>query len=114
MATREEILNMCKAHFNEPVLVIFEVGRLVGFGEDEHDYYLLIRYPNGKSKDIVWHSASAGYTFLDRLKGQNKIEAGKYEQGWDDFSRLDHFLSLNGAHREERFLEKKYESESSP
>lgn len=86
---------MCLLHFNEPVICGLEIARLIGYGETAQDCYLICHYPHR----IVWHTAVGGYTFLDRLKDQDK------NGEWDDFTRLDAALHHSGVPREEHFLE---------
>lgn len=97
----KEFYNECLQHFNEPILSLGELVRCIGYAEDESDCYLLYRgtYPDTKVK---WHSMCGGYTFLNRLKGQNytKLESG---EGCDDLTRLDSHLELNGCPKEEVF-----------
>jgi hypothetical protein len=98
----KEICEEFRAHFNEPVISGFEVGRVVGYGEDAIDCYLIVRRPNPKA-DLLWHTAVGGYHWLDRLKGQNHV-VGYTGEDWDDLFRLDSFLAMNGAPREAEFL----------
>jgi len=107
------IHKMCLDHFNEPVLFGFEVARIIGYGEDDEDCYLITRYTNGWHRisltrdGIVWHSAVGGYIFLDGLKGQNPVMTNnpKFDgEIWDDYTRLDRLLSMNGCPREEKFI----------
>lgn len=98
-----------RSHFNEPVISGDRIMRCVGFGEDDSDFYVLLKDMNGR---IIWHTAVGGYTFLNRLKGQNYVmgqKDGKDWEEWDDFKRLDNFLELNGAKKEDEFL--RYESD---
>lgn len=97
-----EILEMCRSHFNEPLIVAFEIARLIGYGEDEDDCYLICQHPKYPDGEERWHTAVGGYTFLDRLKGQGYVRSTTGED-WDDLTRLDNVLSLNGAPRAEEF-----------
>lgn len=99
-----DIEQMCRDHFNEPVLMMFELARLIGYAEDESDCYLIVKYPD---RGVVWHSAVGGYTFLDRLKGQGFVVPTYPEfegEGWDDLIRLDNMLALNGVPKEKEFI----------
>jgi hypothetical protein len=98
-----EIEKMCREHFNEPVLLGFELGRLIGFAEDDHDYYLIIRYPKYPDGRLSYHTAVGGYIFLDRLKFQNCV-VSTGEEVWSDYTRMDSLLTLNGAPKEPEFL----------
>jgi hypothetical protein len=101
--TRYEIIKQIKKHLNEPILITFDVGRLVGFAEDSRDYYYIIKqpaYPNGK---ILYSSCVGGFTSLRKLKNQNKVitETGEI---WDDYSRLDDILTMNGASKVDEIM----------
>lgn len=98
--TRESILNMCKQHFNELVLCGTELGRLIGFAEDDDDYYLVVLFPSIENKKQIWISACTPYVFLDCLKQQT------YDD--NDFTQYDYLnrlLILNNAAPEEKFVE---------
>lgn len=108
MEIKNKILEEFKQHFNEPVLTDFGVARVVGYGEDEYDCYLLLQYPYtnerfNKKRGLVWHSAVGGYIWLNRLKGQDLFISSDGEE-FDDLHRLDSMLSLNGAPKEKEFL----------
>ena len=109
---RKAALNNGSQHFNEPVLISFEVCRVIGYAEDDEDCYLIIRHPrNGPSIDgngpVSWCTFVGGYTYLTCLKEQN-ITVPKYPKYpgeiWTDYSRLDSFLEMNGVPKEEKFL----------
>jgi hypothetical protein len=109
----ENILEEFKKHFNEPVLTHNGVARLIGYGEDDHDCYLLLRYSIGYpyNTDVngyVWHTAVGGYYWLNRLKDQNLVISRENHEHWDDLYRLDNMLELNGAPKEKEFLVKIY------
>lgn len=89
-----------KQHFNEPVLMGFELARVIGYGEDDEDCYLIVQYPR---RGVCRSTMVGGYTFLDRLKGQNYVRSTGGED-WDDFTRLDSLLHYNGVPRAEEFL----------
>lgn len=91
---------MCRLHFNEPMISFHEIARCIGYGETALDCYIITRHIGGK---IVWNTCVGGYTFLDRLKGQEHVVSTEGEN-WDDFTRLDSSLALNGCPREESFL----------
>jgi hypothetical protein len=95
---------MCREHFNEPVLLDFEVGRLVGYGRDDCDSYLMVNHPNPAR--TVYHTCVGGYQWLDRLKGQHLV-ISRDGQRWDDFFRIDHSLELNGAPKVPEFIVKR-------
>lgn len=98
------IEKMCRDHFNEPVLALLETGRLIGFAEDDHDYYLIIRYPKYPDGRISYHSAVGGYVFLGCLRGQDAIRSKHTDETWDDYYRIDSVLTLNGCPPAEEFI----------
>jgi hypothetical protein len=95
---------MCRDHFNEPVLLGFEVARLVGYAEDERDSYLIVSYPNPAR--TVYHTCVGGYHWLDRLRGQHLVISRDGER-WDDYHRVDNDLERNGAPKVENFMVKR-------
>lgn len=103
-----DLEKMCRDHFNEPMIVSFDLVRCVGYAEDEMDCYIIIRYRNwmladDNEVDDRWHTCVGGYTFLDRLKGQGYVR-GNNGEDWDDFTRLDKILTLNNAPRATDFI----------
>lgn len=100
---KRDLEQMCRDHFNEPVITMFDVGRLVGYAEDDSDCYLIVNYPNGADRRTVWHTCVGGYTFLDRLKGQHLVISYKGDR-WDDFYRIDSVLELNGCPKVPEFI----------
>ena len=95
----QELYEMALRHFNEPMLNLLEVVRLVGYGETGVDCYLIAMKPRG---DVIWITCVGGYTFLDRLRGQNYVKSSSGED-WDDLYRLDNSLALNGCPRANEF-----------
>ncbi len=95
-----ELFHMALSHFNEPMLSGFDLMRVIGYGEDDRDCYLILKGRNG---NIVWTTCVGGYVFLNCLKGQDKIISTEGEV-WDDFYRIDQLLSYNGAPKEEDFI----------
>jgi hypothetical protein len=60
----------------------------------------MVRHPrHGKIK----HTMVGGYVYLGCLKGQEHVTSKTGEE-WDDFTRLDTMLELNGAGKEQEFL----------
>lgn len=90
---------MCRAHFNEPMILGFETVRCVGYGETAVDCYIIVQHPRGK---ISWATCVGGYVFLDKLKGQNHVVSTGREN-WDDFTRLDSALAMNGCPKAKEF-----------
>ncbi len=85
----QDLHDLVKAHFNEPVLTDFQVGRIIGYSQDAMDCYMMIRYPNPTK--VIHHTMVGGYYFLDRLKGQNLVISTQGEE-WDDYFRIDNML----------------------
>ena len=96
-----KLLENVRAHFNEPMLAMFDLVRCVGYGEDEDDCYIIARRPNPNG-DLIWLTCVGGYTFLNKLEGQEYV-LGYSGEHWDDLTRLDNLLTLNGAPREPEF-----------
>ena len=104
---QNNLLEEAKKHFNEPILIGFDLGRCVGYAEDNEDCYLIIRYPRPHHEILSWHTFVGGYTYLDILKGQECCKSSTGED-WNDFTRLDSLLELNGAPKEKEFICKVY------
>jgi hypothetical protein len=106
MDLKEEVLS----HFNEPVITGFKVGRVIGYAEDDHDCYVVIRYPGTYEKlgKVIWHTCVGGYHWLDRLKGQSYVRSNSGED-WDDFVRISNALVLNGCPEEKEPIIKEFE-----
>ena len=85
----KNLVNFCKMHFNEPMLCMFDVARLIGVGQDECDSYYILHYPGNRG--VVWSSA-VGHLFPLSGLGKNA------------FTLLDSWLSLNGAPQAKKFL----------
>lgn len=97
---------MALEHFNEPVITGFEIARVVGYGEDQHDCYLILKFlPEqwGAEPEYRWHTCVGGYYFLDRLRGQGYVKSTTGED-WDDFYRINNSLELNGCTKEPEFI----------
>ncbi len=73
--------------------------RVIGYSEDKYDCYVTCIHFGGK---IVHHSYVGGVTSLWRLKGQRYVLANNGEE-WDDYTRLDTMLELNGAPKQKEF-----------
>lgn len=95
-----DLQKMCEAHFNEPMISGSEIVRCIGYGETAVDCYIITRHIGGK---VSWSTCVGGYVFLDRLKGQNRVTSNSGDN-WDDLTRLDSLLSLNGCLREAEFI----------
>ena len=96
---RQDLYEMCLAHFNEPMLASFDLVRCIGYGETAVDCYII---SIGRSGKAIWLTCDGGYTFLDRLKGQDNGITTSGER-YDDFTRLDNLLELNGSPRADVF-----------
>lgn len=87
-------------HFNEPILIGFDLCRCVGYAEDWEDCYLIISNPH---RGLAYCTMVGGYIYLDGLKGQNHVKPSSGEE-WDDYTRLDDLLELNGAPKVDKFI----------
>lgn len=85
-----------RAHFNEPMLSGWEIGRCVGYAEDDSDCYIIINFPNGSRRKSVWATMVGGYTWLGSLRNEGVVYAFNGEI-WNDLYRLDSSLELNGC-----------------
>lgn len=94
-----DIEAFCREHFNEPVIVGLQVGRLIGFAETAIDCYYVV---HDLRRGIVWQSAVGPCMTLRALKEQDKTIARTGEE-WNNFTRLDEWLALNGAPKVETF-----------
>ena len=47
-AHSKELLDMCRAHFNEPMLSFGQVVRCIGYGETGIDCYVITKLPGGE------------------------------------------------------------------
>lgn len=72
------------------------LARVIGYGEDCSDCYLILRHLHGRT---TWWSCVGGYYWIDILRGQNPHQDAK-GRDWNDYSRIDHLLELNGAPKE--------------
>lgn len=106
-----ELEKMCRDHFNEPVLLGFDVGRLVGYAEDDDDCYLIVNHPNPTK--TTYHTCVGGYIFLDCLKDKGLV-ISKSGERWDDYYRLDNMLRLNGAPKVPEFIIRRFPSNDKP
>ncbi len=107
MTTKEighkQVHDFCKMHFNEPVLLGMTVGRLIGYGETAVDCYYIAHEMGG---GIIWHTAVGPCMTLRALQDQDKVIPLDPSNGteWNNFTRLDSWLALNGAPRAEAFV----------
>ena len=98
--TKQSIQEMCEQHFNEPIISNSEIVRLIGYGETAVDCYLIC---SSMSRGVYWNTAVGGYMFLARLRGQGYVRSTEGED-WDDLTRLDNMLELNGAPKIKDFI----------
>ena len=96
MTIEEEI----REHFNEVMLSHGELGRCIGYGEDNMDCYIIVMKERGQ---VIWNTCVGGYTWLTPLKGANAVRSKYTDEVWDDYTRLDSQLELNGAPKQETF-----------
>ena len=93
----EELRELALSHFNEPMLnEYYGILRCVGYAETAIDCYIIGRRIGG---ELVWQTCVGGYYWLDRFIGQGNVRSASGED-WDDFTRLDNLLTLNGAPKE--------------
>ena len=91
-------------HFNEPVIDMFEVVRLIGWGQDEHDSYFIYLHRGG---EISRSSTVGGFIPLDRLGDQDTPDGIRHaleNPARNDFEQLNKWLTLNGAPEADGFL----------
>ena len=98
---QENLYQEALLHFNEPILMGFDLCRCVGYAEDADDCYLVAR---DRRRGLVWHTFVGGYTYLDVLKGQDQCKSKTTGETWDAFTRLDSLLGLNGVPKEPNFI----------
>lgn len=91
-----------RSHFNEPMLAGYELGRCVGYAEDEDDCYIIVQFPRGSRRETVWNTMVGGYTWLSPLRDQGVVYAYNGEI-WNDLFRLDSSLALNGCPKRTAF-----------
>lgn len=90
----------CQRYFNKVVLDGWEAVRLIGYGESAVDCYYICSHPR---RGVYWTSAVGSPSPLDALSGQGYIFSNSGEH-WDNYTRLDSLLSLNGAPKVKKFI----------
>lgn len=90
----------CQRYFNKVVLDGWTAVRLIGYGETAVDCYYIC---SAAQRGIYWTSAVGGMATLDALHGQGYIFSDSDEH-WDNYTRLDSYLALNGAPPIEQFI----------
>lgn len=90
----------CRRYFNKVVLDGWNAVRLVGYGETAVDCYYIYSAPQ---RGIYWSTAVGGPATLDALHGQDYVFSNSGEH-WDNYTRLDSYLSLNGAPPVDEFI----------
>lgn len=77
-----------KDQFNDIIIdPSLKVARIIGYGEDDYDCYVIIRYENG---EVSWLSMCVKFFIL-----KDKI---------DDYDLLDNALHSNKCQREDDFI----------
>jgi hypothetical protein len=93
MKSREEWIAKAKSMFNDiGILHESEIGRLVGFAEDDSDYYYIVRHIQGNRylfKDeegfyTVHHSCVGEFVSLKNIYGER-------------YTHMDNVFTMNGA-----------------
>lgn len=92
--------NEVEAHFNEPILYGTEIARVIGYGEDDYDCYIIIHCPN---RGVLWHSMVGGYFYLTALDAQNRIVSHDGDL-WSDLTRLSGNLEVAGCLKRDEFI----------
>lgn len=104
MSKRHPSYARAMEHFNEPVIDMFKVVRLVGWGQDEYDCFYIYRAPFGKQ---YASSAVGAFIPLRQLKSQDTPDGIRHamaDPARDDFDQLDKWLEINGAPKAEAFI----------
>lgn len=94
----------CLEHFNEPVIDSMRVVRLIGYAETAVDCYYVVHC---MERGVYWASAVGPCMHLRTLKEQDGVIArdGIHDGDlWNNFTRLDSWLGLNGAPRAGAFI----------
>jgi hypothetical protein len=99
---QENLFQEAQRHFNQPILIGFDLCRCIGYGEDDEDCYLIVRDPH--QEKLRWCTFVGGYTYLNILKGQDQCKSSTTGEEWNDYTRLDSLLELNGAPKEKEFI----------
>jgi len=80
-------------HFNEVVLFMFDIYRLVGYCEDDSDVYYVLKHPN--NANYIRYSMYTGVGSPILLKGRIAER---------DYTNLDTVLGYNGCPPEPEFI----------
>lgn len=84
----QQLFDEVRFHFNQPILVGFRLGRLIGYGEDLSDCYMIVLHSGGL---IEYQTMVGGYVYLDDHLPEWELEG------------LDTILELNGAPKQASF-----------
>lgn len=97
-----ELYEFVREHFNEPVLFLTELGRCVGYAEDDDDCYMIVDFPFPRKRRVKISMVGV-YTFFTGLKGQSGriLATGEY---WDDYLRIDCELTLSQVPKLDEFV----------
>lgn len=104
MTDRHPSFELAMKHFNQPVIVMFEVVRLIGWGQDEDDAYFIFRYRGGH---IERSSVVGGFIPLTALQTQDTPDGIRHameDPARNDFHQLDKWLHFNGAPKADAFI----------
>ena len=96
-----KFLDEAESRFNEIALNADQVCRIIGYMEDENDYYLIVRYMRGR---IGYVSFCSSPISLYPLIGKNERKSFISQEVWDDYYRVSSILKLNGCPEEEEFI----------
>jgi hypothetical protein len=98
--TARQVQGFCRRHFNDVVLDGWQAVRLIGYGETAVDCYYVYLCPR---RGVYWSSAVGGPATLDGLRDQGYVFSHSGEH-WDNYTRLDSLLALNGAAKVNEFI----------
>jgi hypothetical protein len=88
-----DVHGFCQRYFNKVVLDGWQAVRLIGYAETAIDAYYVYSCPR---RGVYWSSAVGGPATLEGLHDQMYVYSNGGEH-WDNYTRLDGLLALNGA-----------------
>lgn len=93
--TEKRALNICKKTFNHIGLnSIDTLARLIGFGEDDWDYYYITKDQNGK---VIWESMVGDFNSL-----RGKVSKRSYDNLEKAFQRNKNYPEKEFIHLKEK------------
>lgn len=99
MTSFSDIIQEVQDNLNEPIISGFEVVRLVGCGiaEDGSDYYYIVNSTDSKYENNRYRISCVGGLMPLKLLDTQGCVISSEGVLWTDYTRLDSWLSLNGA-----------------